>query len=165
MKPNATKRKAKAVTAVEEQRRKNVRDHLIGRPLPHGAGTDGLFDRQTIAKAMEFSPANVTHWMMDPQLDGHRAISENAARTLEEKLRLPAGSLDLPDMGGFKPGSTKTSVYQQAETILKRAERRTGKRLDTKVASRVVVFLYNELSEGREVTDDAADSLVRLSAS
>src|SRR5579859_5892400 len=145
------KKKAKAVAEVEMIRRDNVRDFLIGKPHRFG-GRDGWADRNTIAKAMGFSPANINHWLMEPGSDGFRAISENTARTLEERLQLKTGALDLPGMGGHSPQIRVSAIADKADTLVQRAQSRLGVKLRKQDYLRVAKFFYNELREGRKVT-------------
>lgn len=160
------KGKAKAVAEVELIRRDNVRDFLIGKPHRLG-GRDGWADRNTIAKAMEFKPANVNHWLMDPGSEGWRAISENTARMLEERLQLPAGCLDLPGMGGNHGRTSQKELSElgdKAIDLVKKAHKKVGLKTNTAAFRRAAKFFYNELKAGRRVTDDSVETAVRLSA-
>jgi hypothetical protein len=113
---------------------------------------------------MGFSPANVNHWLMDPGSDGFRAISENTARTLEERLQLKSGSLDLPGMGGHSPQNRVSPIADKADGLVQRAQSRLHVKLSKRDYLRLAKFFYNELKEGRKVADDSVETAVRLSA-
>src|SRR5579863_2682526 len=109
MKPNTTKKKAKAVSLAEVTRQENVRALVLAE----------RYSKRQIAKMMGFTPAVVHQWLSAPSSTGHRAISENMARLIEEKLHLPTRALDDPLYGPGLPRPTQEQIAERdAEALV-----------------------------------------------
>lgn len=68
------------------------REKLAALVTQHGSQTK-------LAEIIGKSPAQVSQWLMPPESRSQRAIGNNSARDIEEKLGLPHGYLDQDDRG------------------------------------------------------------------
>ncbi len=154
MKAKMKKTKAKATARVEEVRRENVRDLIRSERT----------SVRRLAQQMDFTPATVYQWLSPPSSVGHRSISENMARVLEERLQLPTGSLDKAGLVATLPMDVVARRMADAEETVERVRHKVGVRLSRRAQQLATEAIARELEEGRTPTFQSVEMVVRVAA-